>query len=67
MLEAYVRVYKGSDMSEIHTTNQLFEIERDQEDMEESGGNLQWQEEGGDTGQIVCPVRLRHFNSGRLL
>jgi len=28
MKEAYVRVYKGSDASEIMTSNQLFEIEK---------------------------------------
>ena len=34
--------------------------------MEESGTPLTWQEER-ETGEQTCEVRLRHFNSGRLL
>lgn len=66
MLEAYVRVYKGTDESENVTMNQLFEIETDKEEIEESGNVLQWIIEP-ETGEMTCGVRLRHFNSGRLL
>ena len=65
-MEAYIRVYHGANASEEFTANQMFEIEKSQDDMEESGAPLTW-EEDGDTGQQTVSVRLRHFNSGRLL
>lgn len=64
--EAYVRVYKGVNEDEQTTTNQLFEVEMCKDSMEESGAGLQWQEDP-ETGSMICPVHLRHFNSGRLV
>ena len=64
--EAYIRNYRGADETEQFSTNQMFEIEKSQDLVEESGTPLQWEEEG-DTGEQTVSVRLRHFNSGRLL
>lgn len=66
VLEAYVRVYKGTDEMESTTTNQLFEIEMQKDSMDNSGSGLQW-EDDVESGGMVCPVHLRHFSSGRLL
>ena len=42
--EAYIRVHHG-DSSEEFTTNQMFELEKSQDEMEESGTPLMWEEE----------------------
>jgi len=43
---AYVRIYKGSDENDIHTTNDLFEIEAHndfkQETVINAGSILEW-------------------------
>ena len=44
----------------------MFEIEKSQDNMERSGTPLEW-EEDPKTGEQAVSVRLRHFNSGRLL
>ena len=65
-VEAYIRIQNEPD-SDNHTTyNQLFEIEKSNDKMEESGSPLQW-EEDADSGDQSVSVRLRHLISGRLL
>jgi hypothetical protein len=51
------------------TANQLFELEKDTDTMEDSGTALEWSEEPDSTGKCnqICKVRLRHFISGRLI
>ena len=44
----------------------MFEIEKSQDAMEKSGTPLEWDEDPS-TGEQAVSVRLRHFNSGRLL
>ena len=40
--EAYVRIYKGQSAEENMTANQLFEVAKNGNNMEESGTMLQW-------------------------
>ena len=44
----------------------MFEIEKSSDNMERSGTPLEW-EEDPTSGEQAVSVRLRHFNSGRLL
>ena len=45
MVEAFVRIYNGMDPNEEFTTNQMFEIEKSQDNMERSGTPLEWEED----------------------
>ena len=53
-------------MTEMTTTNQLFEIEKTKNSMDKSGEGLEWQEDSVNLS-MICPVNIRHFNSGRLI
>ena len=65
---AYVRIFKGQDLNDQKTTNNLFEIEAHddlkQETMQNNGMLLEWRMRGVVS---FSQVRFRHLNSGQPL